>query len=839
MNISGYALAAAGTLLYAVLCPQVEAQENQEGQAKQTASARAMLEEITVTARRREESVMDLPLSISAMDSATIEAAGIQNAEQFGEFIPNTTLMTGDRANNTQIVIRGIGGGHPDPVEVFGSGIYLDGHYISGSVNGFLNTLDVERIEVLRGPQGTLFGKNVTGGAINVVTTKPQEEFGAKIKARIAENGEQSYRGMVNIPITDSVLTRFSASKELYDGYYYNRHLSNTVGGIDADSFHGALRFLASDTWTIDVSYFSDRRRDDASPVQCGTLDGALDREDEDLDAIYPGFGDDFYAACDSDVAAGQFITSSDKDGFSRVDVEAFFASANWDSDGSVGAFDHLATKISASSREREYDFLQDNEGSFYAVDTRGTLPEDDGYHSLTYNAEVILEGIIRDKFNFTVGVNYFYDKGTASNAVCHDEFLAAGLNETDANGDPINTQEIVCASASGNFNEELPSPTSDIVSNAQSEIDNESIGIFAHASYSLNEDWDIDVGVRYTQDKREYWNAEWPVDGCNFDQTGRVLGEPNTTTPSSLCTPILVMSYERNLNDGFFNNIDDTFSKTTPMLSLTRNFGDSMAYVLYSEGFLTGGFNAEVNSNIPGIEPLLTYGPETVRNYEIGYKGYIDNGDVRILADVFYMDYSDKQEEIAIDNSDGDYGTNPVLNIFTNVASVDIYGVEFELSAIPWEGGFISASFGYLKNEYSEFSYFDPEEQEIVDLTNVRIVDLTPDWTLTVGIEHEFQFQGGATLTPRLTLFAQDKFDYLGGDLDEPYSACTQDSFVKVDPRLTFAPASDAWEVSAFGNNVTNENIIDFCSDTYGVYAFRYQPLATWGVQFTARWGE
>ena len=135
-----------------------------ERASAQSASAQAMLEEVVVTARRREENLQDLPLSIAAISADAMEAQGIYSVEDVGDFIPNVTLTQSDRANNTRIVIRGIGGGHPDPVFPFGSGMYIDGHYIPNSLGGYMTTMDIDRVEILRGPQGTLFGKNVTGG---------------------------------------------------------------------------------------------------------------------------------------------------------------------------------------------------------------------------------------------------------------------------------------------------------------------------------------------------------------------------------------------------------------------------------------------------------------------------------------------------------------------------------------------------------------------------------------------------------------------------------------------------------------------------------------------------
>ncbi len=128
---------------------QVVAQEG--GADRRSDSADAMLEEIIVTARRREERLLDQPMSIAAITAAQMQVQGIYNIEQAGRFVPNVTLTSDDRANNTRVIIRGIGGGFPDPVFIFGSGMYIDGHYIPTSLGGYMSTVDIERIELLRG----------------------------------------------------------------------------------------------------------------------------------------------------------------------------------------------------------------------------------------------------------------------------------------------------------------------------------------------------------------------------------------------------------------------------------------------------------------------------------------------------------------------------------------------------------------------------------------------------------------------------------------------------------------------------------------------------------------
>jgi len=235
----------------------------------QAPQLQSVLEEIVVTARRREENLQDLPMSAAALTAEALAAEGIYDIEQVGEFVPNLTLKTGDRNNHTRVIIRGIGGGHGDPTFPFGTGMYIDGHYIPNSVGGFMSTLDIERVEVLRGPQGTLFGKNTTGGAVNIISTKPGPEFESSVTARLGEFGQQDLRGMANFPIGENVFARISAASEQLDGYYYNRNLQLDSNWIDHSAVRGALRFSPGEHWTIDTSLSMSEYRDGESGGQC------------------------------------------------------------------------------------------------------------------------------------------------------------------------------------------------------------------------------------------------------------------------------------------------------------------------------------------------------------------------------------------------------------------------------------------------------------------------------------------------------------------------------------------------------------------------------------------
>ena len=235
----------------------------------QSASATAMLEEIVVTARRREESLQDLPLSVQAVTADAMQAQGVYNMIQIADYVPNLVLSEFSRMNDTRMFVRGIGGGFSNPAQVFGVGMYVDGHYLSGSLGAFMSTADIERVEVLRGPQGTLFGKNTTGGAISIITAKPGPEFDSYVTLRAGDYGMQDVRAMVNFPITDNLFVRLNYANESNDGHWFNTWNNEHTGGKDQQSIGVALRWEINDNWTLDARLASADDRDSQIPAQC------------------------------------------------------------------------------------------------------------------------------------------------------------------------------------------------------------------------------------------------------------------------------------------------------------------------------------------------------------------------------------------------------------------------------------------------------------------------------------------------------------------------------------------------------------------------------------------
>lgn len=833
-----------GTVLL-ILAGQAAAQE-EEGGGRSSASV--LMEEVTITARKREERLLDQPSSIAAITADAMQVQGIYNINDASRYVPNVTLATAERANNTRVVIRGIGGGFPDPVFVFGSGMYIDGHYIPTSLGGYMSTVDIERIELLRGPQGTLFGKNVTGGAVNIISTKPHDQFDSSIKVRMGEDGEQSIRGMVNVPISDKVFGRFSVVEEEFDGYYYNRNLNRDVGGSDTQGWRAAFRFVPNENWTIDATIGRAKKRDDQAgqcigqgPLgdapQWGGGTGNLERR------LYTGAAQDFFDICAADMAAGDFVNSSDKFTFSAVDEENLNLAVEWQSLGPVIGLEEMTIKAKYSDRKMEYKYLADRDYTSMPIDTIGTLGPL-GQHNESTGFEIVMEATVNDQLRFTLGANLFEEDARNGDNGCYELFVANPDAALEVGGITV-----TCTPQAGLLFELVPdnptgtglwpdgprlNPNGPAPFLGEVTVHNESTGIFGHVTYDFNDDWTLDFGIRWTEDDREFNNIEFAILDCDI-----------SIDPNNLCQVTLDLNWATVIDGGFFNRAEDTFTAVTPMVSLTRNLegGDTlhsgMVYALYSEGFLTGGFNSEINSNLPDTAPFLSYDPEKVQNYELGFKGQFMDGNVQLMADIFYMDYTDQQRQLEINNSLFLFGNDDPIQLFQNVASSSIVGLELEFRASLWEGGFVSADLGYLVNEYDEYEYQDPTDPtSIVDLSDVLIADFTPDWTLNLAVEHEFRLGNGATIAARTSMYWQSEFEWAaltdGWPENGPDSSCMQDAYTKFDGRVTYRPANGDWQLAAFGGNLTDERIIESCVTTRSVWIQRLERPRWFGLEFT-----
>jgi outer membrane receptor protein involved in Fe transport len=548
-----------------------------------------------------------------------------------------------------------------------------------------------------------------------------------------------------------------------------------------------------------------------------------------------------YQAQCDADAALGPFVNSSDKLTFSNVDQESVFVTALWNSGQEVGFLDAASFRVNASYRYIGYEWLQDREFSPFRIDALGTIG-DEPTTNTTRNLELIFEGVVNDQLNFIVGMNYFDDEALTGDNSCYRLWV----DQHDLALD----NDVECLPQSGLLFELVPDKV-DVLGRPftagpptffkNGSVWNESVGVFGHLTYSLNDNWDLDFGIRYTDDKREFNNLEFHI--SNYQRTNDLgLGSVD-----------LIMNNLTVVENGFFNAGSASFSEVTPMISLTRRLDergpldDGMFYLLYAEGFLTGGFNNELNTSASNpaadlLQPFQAYDPERLDSYEIGFKGTFGDGRVRLSSALFFMDYSDIQEDFVLDNGQGQFGGGgDLIRIVSNVAEAEIFGIELELRSELWRGGFATLDVGHTDYKTSEYTFFD---EEALALGEFRLIDIggggSEDWTINASLEHVFQLGNGASLTPMIGAYRESNKPVFG-PLDGPglvFEYCQRErDYTKWRARLTYEPADSGYQIALYGNNITDERIFEVCGRNRGAYGYRYERPASWGIEFSARW--
>jgi outer membrane receptor protein involved in Fe transport len=584
-----------------------------------------------------------------------------------------------------------------------------------------------------------------------------------------------------------------------------------------------------------------------------GTGGGA--RPGGHIDSVYVGAALDYVNGCLTDSSMGPWVTSQDMPNtFSNVDNNMLTLNATWSAPGALGAFENATIQIQGGWRNTGYWYMQDRDFSPFIIDHVGNYggnSDNQGVNRRTDEFEVIFNGDLNDRLHLTAGVYWFDDVAQTGDNGC----LGTWSNAYDPAADTINgvfDDTIVCQPEGGTLMPRLPGTGLVGLTNTYGRTTGESTAIYAHVTYALNDRWDMAVGARAMQDDRTQENIELDLaaalDDCVADA-------------NSFCSPTILLNRSTVIDNGIYVNAQGDDSKVTPSLSFTRRLdaGDMLdsgnVYFALSQGYLTGAFNDEIPVNqIPSAEgkalaqSLISYDPEEVTNYEVGFKGTLADGRVRLATALFYMDYTDKQEAIDISNPDGLLGPNEALEYTDNVGEVGVSGIELELRTSPWDGGFVSVDLGYLDYDYKEFSFVDigQDPPQVVEGLP-PLGNRTPEWTITASVEHAFQLANGASLTPQLGVYMQDDYEWLGsfpsgGTLAENDSStlCHQDSYAKWRARLTYEPAGGAWQAALFGYNITDEEILLGCGGTRtGTYRWYHQAPAQWGAEFTMRFGN
>lgn len=605
-----------------------------------TSARRGGIEEIIVTARKREESIQDVPISITALSAEDMKVFGIRNVADMEGIVPGLNMGGGGNGvkKDSNPFIRGVGQRETKVTLDPGVGTYIDGIYIARTAGAMFDVAGVERVEVLRGPQGTLFGRNVTGGAISITTKKPTNDWSLEIGSNVGNYGRSDALMVVNAPIIkDSLLTRLTLATVNSEGYFTNI-VDNTKWGDDNRiTGLGQVRWLATDDLTFDLLGERTRIRETPRPQKCArarTLNSAEGYNDPThpnydpnplgsaplsyIDQIRRSRGElDFSTLCAQSAAlpnnqfGSEYAEGSQLFDRGRywVDTATAGLTATWDI-GDLGPLSDTQFKsISAWRRvEQIADEDLDAVGATYLIRIQPHFDKTD-----QYSQELQLTGSALDKRLFFSTGLYYFDEETPAN----DLYRAAGLDYGRRNAADtwwqIRTNEATW--------ERL-------------ETDNQSMAWFGQVDFNLTPQWQITAGLRYTQEERWARYSKGNVMLSSIVENMDLLGFSGGTFTDAPCTtacffgtstrpifsPVDQWIFEGNRPGGASDparpvpSSEDSVRDEawTPMVSFKYQADDvlldrlslnsAMAYFTYSQGFHSGGVTAgAVDNDSPG----------------------------------------------------------------------------------------------------------------------------------------------------------------------------------------------------------------------------------------------
>ncbi len=750
------------------------------------AQDRVVLDEIIVTAQKREENLQVVPLAISAISAAELEKRDIKSLGDLNAIAPNVAFR--DNAGVTTIstvTIRGSVSGNPaiwvDPPV----GLYLNGIYLGKSQGSVFDVIDIERVEVLRGPQGTLFGRNTEGGAINFVTRRPSGEFSGSAKLELGNYNRRVGRVQMDLPQWGVASTSFAVRKEVADGWAKNR-LGPDLGDADKEAFRASMKLDIADN--LVAVYDFDYSNLDQAPVPTSlySLQG--------WNGGFPGtFGD--YLGGAIEAAAAPYVRNKRP---SHVAVamapgqKAPYEKARGRSHALTLEFDATPDdqiKYIGAYRTMDFGDNQNISGTPLTLIAVPGVPPSDAWGMLVNFDRITdydqtsheLQWIAtRSSVNWVVGLYSFEDDGATH-----------GRQDMSLFGTPT------------------------VQSNYAAKTD--AWAAFGQLDWHVSDAWTATFGYRYTWEKRKGWTERF--------KTLSFAGAPDTSVscdnpPNFIC------------HTGY----SKSFSDTTPMVALAWAPTDDInVYARIAKGFKSGGFSSELS--VP--EVTRPYKPQTSVSKEIGVKTMLWDGRARLNAAVFHNKISDFQTTALVPATTQSYLSNAGEAIYK--------GFEVEFAVQLTDDWRVSGNYGYLDSKFSSYMdnalwkepgvrYERTEVRPLIETGSNRLTPYAPRYTYSLQLEGTLVHFGWADLDLLLDYSFTDKV-YLYAVNKNLNSMNAGGAYSKLDS----VPSTKNLNLSLQLSDVAVGNgTMDF---GFFVHNLTDEEEPTWGIDFgmmrTANWQQ
>ena len=794
-----------GFLALAMIAPMAAAQDGM------------VLEEIIVTAQRREQSLQEVPVAVTAFTGEALELANITEAAQYLNLTPNVSYTEDGQVGSRgiSIAMRGVSNINTDESSFIQSiGVYLDEFSVASVGQGTVNPQlqDLERIEVLRGPQGTYFGRNAVGGALNLTTRKPQPEFDAtaSLGFRTFENAaEQSdFSGMVNMPVSDNFMLRGVLYYEDSGGLVENIVPGGGDSGHEYTMARVSARWLLDDATTVDLMLMnSDEQQGHDENVPSGVLD-------TDSVATFQFRGPSSAFVAPIDPGTGFWPDNRSRTARSAIGEKN-------DNTTTIAVLkvaremsDTMTLNWISGWIDTELDRVFDNDLVAENVVFREQTRE-----GTSFSTELRLD-ITSDTYDWTVGALYARDEKDTENAVqlgtttVVNGIQIGGLPPTFLN-DIFGRPFCLGCSTRG--------------------FELTSIAFFTDLTWHVNDRFDLTLGGRYTSD--DVTNSFLPIGPAGGPRW------PNDLVPTAEISN------------------EDAFSDLSPRLALSYDLSEeATVYATVSRGYKAGGFSLDRNgADNSAVNEV--FNPEILTNYEVGVKSELFGGRARFNAAAFLLDWQDLQLETFFFLVPGDATSNVQLTI--NVEEARATGLEAELAALLTDNLTLTGGIGVIDTEI--------QSDDVARLSGNLFVNLkgqplprAPELTFSMAADYQFtldQWDGWARLeyiykdsqysTIEDVTYLQTSGVTVYGDPLTQMSPIAQvpnrsDGFPFRTPEADIVNLragvhlSECWEVVAYVENLTDEAYYTGTGENFGLSGFRLRPHPRiWGAKVNYKFGR
>jgi len=703
---------------------------------------------VVVTAQRREENLLDVPLSVSAFSGDLLGDLGVQTLDEVGKISPNVTLEVSRGTNNTlSAFIRGVG--QQDPVSGFeaGVGIYVDDVYLNRPQGAVLEVYDIERIEVLRGPQGTLYGRNTIGGAVKYVTKGLADDPTMKVRGVLGTYGQMDVVASGSVPLADAFRVGGGLAFFTRDGFGENLITGQDNYDKDVAAYRLSAEWDVTDKFQIRVA--GDYMSDESNARQGHRLIADLAPP-----FTYPVLDNEY------DTRAGLNVVKQE------VEVKGGSLVAEYEVNENITMKNILAYREDIGTTPIDFDSLPEAD-----VDVPGIYEND----QLSNEFQVAFSS---DRLNGIVGAYYL----EANSSTVFD----VGLFTT---GELLNL---------------INGTTAFTGFNAQTfgEVGTETWSVFADFTYDLTDQLSVALGGRYTEDERTSTVIRRNYVG-GFSEFFGGSGIPIATTSNFNGSEKF---------DDFSPRVSLTYKPVedhTLYATYAQGFKGG-SFDPRGQSTLAPDFDQDGTVSPDEVKAFMLFEPEEVNSYELGWKSNTFDSRLQSSLAVFFMDYKDVQipGSVGVD-SDNDGIFESFAGVTTNAGAATLWGVEFEGTALLGERVFndsdmftASTSIGYISAEYDEFITIIGGVP--TDLADQRVVQNTPEWTGSLRLSYDTPFnilaKEGRLSINQLTSYRGDSSQF------EIPSEIDQEAFTLVDLNLRWQGNDSRWGFTLSGKNLTDE---------------------------------